>query len=160
MGKKVDSKQIVSVTIEPRNDGFVAFLSMTGFLSIGEDPEVLLRKVAKLYENAIGRMHSIILEMRSLRAHRKSIPARMMWKIGYTIFELRDNLAELSLQLDDIYRHLARDLGVKRKWLEKAIIFRRYLPKEEMIPESMRWGLCEHGTRRVAEKLRQDFPHE
>jgi len=69
-----------------------------------------------------------------------------------------DALAELSLEIDDVYKHLVRDLGAKRKWLEKAIIFRRYLPTQDLIPQSLNWGRCEKGTRRVAERLRDGLP--
>lgn len=154
------SKKPAFVTIEPMDCQFTALLSIEGLLSLEGDPESLLKKAAELYERTIIEMRSLIAEMQAYRAHRKPIPARMMWKLGDTIFQLRDGLEALSLQLDDVYRHLVRDLGVKRKWLEKAIIFRRYLPSEDLIPQSLNWGRCEKGTRRVAEKLRQGLPSD
>jgi hypothetical protein len=157
LGEKVTSKKLAFITVEPSNGHFEAFLSVEGLLSIEGDPELVLQDAAKLYERAITTMRSLIAEMHDCRIHRKPILARMMWKLGDTIFKLRDELKTLSLELDDTYGHLVRDLNVKRKWLEKVIIFRRYIPDEDLIPESLNWGRCEKGTRRVAERLRENL---
>ena len=60
--------------------------------------------------------------------------------------------------MDSIYAHLTRDLDVKRKWLEKVIIFRRYIQEEAAIPKAAYWGMFEHGTRRKAEQLQAGVP--
>jgi hypothetical protein len=103
-------------------------------------------------------MRIFIKEIQALRNNRKLLPAFKIWQLGNAIFELQHNLNKLFLQLDGLYDHLVRDLGVKRKWLEKVIIFRRYLPDENAIPQSLNWGRCEKGTRLVAEKLRKGLP--
>ena len=133
---------------------------MEVFLSADGDPETILQEAARVYGQHVSEMRSLVTQLKSYRAQRKLTPARKIWEIGDLVFALRIGLARLSLELDDLYVHLARDLGVKRKWLEKVIIFRRYLPKEELIPESLNWGRCEKGTRRVAEKLRDGLPLE
>lgn len=158
MGQKVTSDKLAFVSFEPKNGQFMAFLSMEGIIFSEKDPELVLRKATKLYEHSIAKMRSIITEIWVTRANRKSIPARKIWQLGNTIFELKDGLASLSLQLDNVYSHLARDLGVKRKWLEKVVIFRRYLPSKELIPKALNWGRCEKGTRRIAERLRDGLP--
>lgn len=56
------------------------------------------------------------------------------------------------------YGHLERDLGVARKWLVKAVIFRRYLPDPDRIPPDLNWGRCSDGTRRKAELLQKGTP--
>ena len=60
---------------------------------------------------------------------------------------LNDNLSKIDLQIDNTYYHLVRDLGVNRKWLEKVVIFRRYIQQIELIPETAIWGSFEKGTR-------------
>jgi hypothetical protein len=65
-------------------------------------------------------------------------------------------LGEAALEIEDLYAHLVRDVGAKRKWLEKAIILRRYVPREDMIPADLNWGRIEKGTRRAAEKIFSD----
>jgi len=130
---------------------------MEELISSDNDPELTLRKAAKVYEHSIARMRNIVKEIQNFRDNRKLLPARKVWQLGDSIFELQNNLNTLSLQLDGLYDHLVRDLGVKRKWLEKVIIFRRYLPDENAIPQSLNWGHCEKGTRRVAEKLRRAY---
>lgn len=152
------SDKLAFVAFEPKNGQFVALLSIEGLLSSDRDPEAVLRKAAKVYERSTLRMKSLVAEIQAYRAERKLVPARKIWHLGDAIFELTSQLQELSLEIDRLYAHLVRDLDAKRKWLEKVIIFRRYLPDKELIPESLNWGRCEKGTRRVAERLRDGLP--
>lgn len=150
--------KLAFISFEPNDERFRAFLSMEELISSDKDPELTLRKAVKIYENSIIKMCTFIKEIQNIRNNRKLLPARKVWQLGDAIFELQGNLNKLSLQLDGLYDHLVRDLGVKRKWLEKVIIFRRYLPDKKAIPQSLNWGRCEKGTRRVAEKLRRGLP--
>lgn len=152
------SDKLAFVAFEPRTGEFVALLSMEGLLSSQRDPELLLQEAAKVYERSTLRMKPLVAEIQACRAERKLVPARKIWHLGDAIFELISQLQELSLEIDRLYDHLVRDLGVKRKWLEKVIIFRRYLPDKKLIPASLNWGRCEKGTRRVAERLRDGLP--
>jgi len=146
------------VSFEPNNGGFMAFLPMEEVLSDHRDPEVVLGRAVKIYGKSVQKMRHIVGGMQELRASRKRVPAREMWQLGDVIFQLVEDLRGQSLQLDGVYQHLSRDLQVKRKWLEKAIIFRRYLPDQSVIPQYLNWGSCEKGTRRVAERLRRGLP--
>lgn len=151
-------KKLAFVSFEPTNRQFRAFLPMEEVISSDNDPEPMLRKAAEVYEHAIVKMRNLVKEIQNFRDNRKLLPACKVWQLGDAIFELQDNLNKLCLQLDGLYDHLIRDLGVKRKWLEKVIIFRRYLPDENTIPQSLNWGRCEKGTRRAAEKLKKGLP--
>ncbi len=152
--------KLAFMSFEPNEGHFEAFISVDGLLSHGRegDPEPLLKEAAHLYETYTGKMRQVMAEIRAHRAARKLVPARKIWQLGNIIFELTGDLASLSFQVNDLYVHLARDLGAKRKWLEKVIIFRRYLPDEEAIPPSLNWGRCEKGTRRIAERLLRGLP--
>lgn len=152
------SDKLGFVVFEPKNGQFVALLSIEGLVSSDRDPEAVLRKAVKIYERATMRMKSLVAEIQACRENRKLVPARKIWHLGDAIFELISQLQELSLQIDRLYDHLVRDLGAKRKWLEKVIIFRRYLPDQELIPSSLNWGRCEKGTRRAGERLRDGLP--
>jgi hypothetical protein len=154
----MNNSKLLFVSFEPINKSFRAYLSMEEFVLSDKDPELTIRKAVKIYENSIKEMRTFIKEIQDFRNNRKLLPALKVWQIGNTIFELQYNLNKLFLQLDGLYDHLVRDLGVKRKWLEKVIIFRRYLPNENAIPQSLNWGRCEKGTRRIAEKLRKGLP--
>lgn len=154
MGTKVTSPKLTFVTFEPRNGVFVAYMPVQGLISIERDPAYILRKAAKLYECSVVTMRLLVAEIHAFRKNHTPTPARKIWQLGNAIFGLRKELEGLSLQMDGFYDHLGRDLGVKRKWLEKVIILRRYLPDEKLIPESLNWGRCEKGTRKVAERLR------
>lgn len=143
------------VSFEPIDKRFRAYLSMEEFILSDKNPELTIKKAVKIYEDSIMKMRTFIKEIQDFRNNRKLLPAHKVWQLGNAIFELKNNLSKLFLQLDGLYDHLVRDLGVKRKWLEKVIIFRRYLPDDNAIPQSLNWGRCEKGTRRVAEKLRK-----
>ena len=147
------------VWFEPHDGQFRAFLTMEDIITGREDPEVLLNQVAGLYEQAVKGMRSLVAEIQDMRTDRKLVPARKVWQVGDAIFILGKELEKFSLQVDGLYDHLVRDLGVKRKWLEKVVIFRRYLPEQEAIPDSLNWGRCEKGTRRIAEQIRGGMLH-
>ena len=151
----MSKNNLTLISFKPNEGHFITFLPIERFLSSERDLEPILKEASQLYEHSIGKMRSAVNEINTFRNERRLLPARRIWKLGNLIFELVENLEKLSLQIDGIYDHLVRELNVKRKWLEKVIIFRRYLPNECAIPESLNWGRCEKGTRRAAEKLRQ-----
>ena len=151
----MSKNDLMLVSFKPNKEHFMAFFLMEQFLSSERDLEPVLKEASQLYEHSIKRMQSVINEINTFRKERRLLPARVIWKLGNLIFKLVRNLEKLSLQIDGIYDHLVRDLNVKRKWLEKVIIFRRYLPNQFAIPESLNWGRCEKGTRRAAEKLQE-----
>lgn len=155
MGKKIDTNRLSFVSFAPKDKHFIAFLAIEGLDASKGDPELALRKAANIYEEVIKRMRSIIDEIKTCRANRKAVSARRIWHLGNIIFSLKDDLEKISFQIDNLYLHLVRDLRVKRKWLEKVIILRRYLTHEHFIPKTLNWGACEKGTRQVAEKLRE-----
>ena len=143
------------VSFKPDNGQFVALLPMEQLISSELEPEDIVKQAAQVYKHSITKMRCLVAEIQSIRIDSKFLPARKVWQLGDAIFELKDNLEKLSLQIDGLYDHLIRDLDVKRKWLEKVIILRRYLPQKDAIPESLNWGRCEKGTRRVAERLQK-----
>jgi len=143
------------VSLEPAKGRFRGSLSVEAVLASEGDPEAVLRKATSIYERCLDTIRPILAEIEAARSSPRLVSARAVWRVGDSVFQLRDELEALGLQLDGVYRHLCRDLGVKRKWLEKAIILRRYLPDVALIPQSLNWGRCEKGTRRVAQRLSQ-----
>ena len=126
---------------------------MADFIDRSLNLETFLKKASNVYEDYIKNMLIIVSEIQSLRKARCLIPARKIWELGDLIFKLTGKMETLSLQIDGLYDHLVRDLHAKRKWLEKVIVLRRYLPRKTLIPKELNWGQCEKGTRKVAEKL-------
>ena len=122
------------------------------------DMENLLHQSVRLYEKYIKNIRHLIKDIQLTKAERKPIAARKIWEIGDIIFKLKFELEKISLELDGLYDHLVRDLEVKQKWLEKVIIFRRYISDKKKIPVSLNWGRCEKGTRRIAERLTKGLP--
>lgn len=152
------NRELTFVSFEPKRDGFDGSLSVEGLVNSKSNPEKLLNEATKLYGRYIYNMRLLIKEIAGLRASRTPVPARKIWGLGNSIFNLKKNLAKASLQLDNLYGHLVRDLMVKRKWLEKVVIFRRYIANEKVIPKSVNWGQCEKGTRKAAENISRGNP--
>jgi hypothetical protein len=149
------TENLAFVSFEPRDSKFVAFMSMQQVIFIERDSELVLREAAEVYGRLIRKMRSLVTEIRTHRVNHTLLPARTIWELGDIIFELKEELDRQSLQIDGLYEHLIRDLGVKRKWLEKVVIFRRYLPSKDLVPKSLNWGQFEKGTRHKAERLRR-----
>ena len=146
-------EELAFISIEPMDKDFRASIALDGLTSFTADAESLLKKAARIYKKNLIIMIALTVKMDKFRAVRKPIPARLMWKLGDHIFGLVEELRQLGLQLDNVYAHLIRDLAVKKKWLEKVVIFRRYIRSEARIPEFHNWGQYEKGTRRKSELL-------
>ena len=150
----MSAKELIPVSFRLHEGRYIASVPMDQFFSwAGEDLERVLKEATQLYEETLSEMVTVVVDIDAVRAERRLLPARTVWRLGDLVFRLVEGLGRLSLQLDGVYEHLVRDLRVKRKWLEKVIILRRYLPREDAIPESLNWGRFEKGTRRVAENL-------
>lgn len=144
------NKNLLFVSFEKNENSFKALLPFEDFISLDQDYDVVTKKAISIYTNYIQNMQVIVSNLEKHRNDNKPIPARLIWDLGNEIFTLKEKLEKERLQIDDMYIHLIRDLLVNRKWLEKVITFRRYLPKKEVIPASLNWGKCEKGTRRKA----------
>jgi hypothetical protein len=158
MGQALRPAKSTFVAFQPRETGFAAFISLEGALNSDKDLQLLLSRASATYAARVAEMRATLSKIEKVRSTGKAAPARQVWRLGQSIFDLVADLAALSLELDGLYEHLVRDLGVKRKWLEKVIIFRRYLESDKYIPRSLRWSSVEKGTRRAAERLRQGLP--
>lgn len=156
MGSHLDNKRFF-VSFKPDGGKFIAAASFE-ILGALDNPEAALEKAATTYGNYIEEMQLLIAEMEDQRKKRLPVLAVKMWSLGDCVFELVEELGRLGLELDGVYEHLTRDLGVKRKWLEKAIIFRRHIPDASIIPNGLRWGKCEKGTRKKAEGILRGEP--
>lgn len=158
MGKKMRNKNLAFISIKSIDGKFKGYLSMEAVFGGGKDPEVILHEATIIYQKAINKMIFIVNLIKDSRAKHNPVAARKIWQLGDTIFELRDELEKIGLEIDGVYDHLSRDLEVKKKWLEKVVILRRYLPDINLIPESLNWGYFEKGTRRKAENLKSGLP--
>lgn len=120
---------------------------------LGEHPELLLNEVDGIYAQAVEEMRQFLSEMADMKAKRQPVPARIVWELGDIIFNLSYRLRQASLELDDLYAHLTRDLGVKRMWLEKVVILRRYIERQDTIPETLKWSQLYSAPKKTAMSL-------
>jgi len=151
-------KKLNFISFKPINDKFKGYLSIEVVFDGKKEPDKIINKATKIYKKNVEKMISIVDFTKKLRANHTLVPARKIWQLGNIIFKLKDELELLDLEIDGIYDHLTRDLKVKKKWLEKVIIFRRYIPDVNIIPEALNWGRFEKGTRRKAERLKSGLP--
>jgi hypothetical protein len=144
--------QLIFISFKQLNDSYIAFLPMKDALS-GDNSDRKLNEAVLIYTRSIQRMKTMIQEINQCKAIHSPLPARKMWQFGDSVFKLTEKLGELCFQVDGLYEHLMRDLGLKRMWLEKVIIFRRYLPDQNVIPASLNWGRCRDSPRQAASKI-------
>ena len=145
------------VTFKKEQGIFKTYIPMNQFLSSSTNIEAILTVAANLYEQFLTAMRIELTDVNNYRVLHKPLPAGVIWRLGDRVFRFVEALAERKLEIDGIYEHLSRDLNVKRKWLEKVIILRRYIPDEHSIPESVNWGYFEKVNRRKAEELMKEF---
>lgn len=149
----MNNSGLTPVHFQPKDGTFVAMVPMDALLSGDFDLDNTLTEASRRYVTLVTDMRSKLNDIKRLRSAHIPVPARSIWALGDAIFKLNQAMSELTLQIDSLYSHLSRDLSVKRKWLEKVVIFRRYLAQQKTVPPGLNWGRCEKGTRRVAENL-------
>jgi len=152
MGDEMNDDELAFVSFEKSSEGFKGSLSLQNLSSVSEF-EKTITKAEEIYEQYIQTIKNTLAEIYRLRRHRLPGSARMAWELGDTIFRLTTDLKNLGLQIDGLYDHLLRDTGANKKWLEKVIILRRYVPERDLIPESLTWTYFEKSTRRKAENI-------
>jgi len=103
MGKAVRPNPLSFVSFKPRGCSFQGFLSIEAVAAGEQDLETTLRKATRVYELTIKRMRCMLAEIEHARANHQPVRARKMWDIGHAVFELRDKLQSLSLELDGVY---------------------------------------------------------
>ena len=145
--------ELTFVAFQPRAEGFIASVPMEQLDSLGADPEASLQKASVTYQCSVEAMRLLLSEMDGLKAKRIPIPARSVWELGDKVLALLCELRQSSMELDGLYEHLGRDLGMNEKRLGTVITFRRHLSDKELIPESLGWSQCEKSARKVAENL-------
>lgn len=141
------------VSFQPDDREFVAHISLENFVLIDGDSEILLRKASSKYSKSIQSMRKRLKEIDDMRKSRDVVPARKIWEFGDSIFSLRKDMERMSFCINGLYDHLTRELGVKRMWLEKVVIFRRYIPDKKSIPRSLPWGRCSSSPRKAAKTI-------
>ena len=146
-------KEPTFVAFVPKEEGFIASVPMEQLDALGSNPEAILEQAGSKYQSAISDMRSLLAELDSLKAKRTPIPASKVWELGDAVLALLNDLERSSMELDNLYEHLARDLGMNEKRLGTVITFRRHLSDKELIPESLKWSQCEKNARKVAENL-------
>lgn len=146
-------KQHSFISFQPLGDNFRSLVSLEDAFKKDIVWQDISDRAANIYLKKISLMKAEIESIKETKKIKHAINARQMWTLGNYIFELIDDLEKLQLQIDGVYDHLERDLSVKRKWLEKVVILRRYVTTLEIIPKDLKWSLFEHSIKNKVEQL-------
>ena len=146
-------KNLILVSFQPNGLEFTAHVSLESLSLIEINPEVSLRKASSKYLRSIKSMRKHLEEMDDIKANRGVIPARKVWKFGDCIFSLVKDMEQMSFCINGLYDHLTRELVVKRMWVKKVVIFRRYIPDQRYIPRLLPWGRCSSSPRKTAKAI-------
>jgi hypothetical protein len=152
----VNKSGLTFITFIQTERGYRAEIPIESYINSRDRIELLLHKAENLYTKYIEKMKLQIGKINELKKKQRGT-ARSYWELGNLILELLDNQNKLSFEIDGLYDHLMRDLCVKRMWLEKVIIFRRYVPKVEMIPRRKNWGEYSDAPRKAGEAIVREF---
>lgn len=147
-----------SVVLEPRGEGFVASIPLAQLELLGDRPDERLQVACDAYGRTVAAIREVLADIEQLKSRRTPIPARKMWELGDAVVNLGAELEENSMEMEGLNDHLVRDLGINAKRMGTIVTFRRHLPEQEMIPESLGWSQCEKQARKVAEELRAAWP--
>lgn len=141
------------VSFQPHDQEFIAHVSLESLPSIESNLEVSLKKASSKYSRSIRLMRKHLEEMHDIKTNRGVIPARKVWKLGDCIFSLVKDMEQMSFCINGLYDHLIRELEVKRMWIKKVIIFRRYIQDQKSIPRLLPWGRCSSSPRKTAKAI-------
>jgi hypothetical protein len=112
-----------------------------------------LIKIVKIYEKKINELSKILNQIEVTKSKKIPLTALEMWVLGDKIMSLIEEIKKRNFEIDGLYDHLIRDLGRKKDWLKKVIIFRRHLPNKNLIPENLSWSTCKDIPRISAEQI-------
>lgn len=143
-----------SVVLEPRGDGFVASIPLTQLELLGDRPDERLQVACDAYGRTVATIREVLADIEQLKSKRTPIPARKMWELGDAVVNLGAELEQSSMEMDGLNDHLVRDLGLNAKRMGTIVTFRRHLPEQDMIPETLGWSQCEKQARKVAKELK------
>ncbi len=142
-----------SVALEPRGEGFVASIPLPQLELLGDRPDERLQAACDAYGRTVAIIREVLSDIEQLKGRRTPIPARKMWELGDAVVNLGVELEGNSMEVEGLNDHLVRDLGINAKRMGTIVTFRRHLPEQEMIPETLGWSQCEKQARKVAQEL-------
>ena len=143
-----------SVALQPRGEAFVASIPLTQLELLGDRPDERLQVACDAYGRTVATIREVLSDIEQLKSKRTPIPARKMWELGNAVVNLGAELEENSMEMQGLNDHLVRDLGINAKRMGTIVTFRRHLPEQEMIPETLGWSQCEKQARKVAQDLK------
>ena len=146
-----------SVALQPRGEAFVASIPLTQLELLGDRPDERLQVACDAYGRTVATIREVLADIEQLKSKRTPIPARKMWELGDAVVNLGAELEENSMEMQGLNDHLVRDLGINAKRMGTIVTFRRHLPEQEMIPETLGWSQCEKQARKVAQELKADW---
>jgi len=139
------------ISFSKTESGYLGAIDMDAIGQV-DNFDRLVAKAEKKYSYYVSKMTQLLIKIEEKKKSKVLLPASYVWELGNLIFNLRDDLAKLSLEIDNLYFHICRDLNINRKRLEKMIILRRYVPNKQLL-KGLNWGLFEKGTKKKVQEI-------
>ena len=149
----------IFISFRVKEDDFIAAVPLDAMKRSELTSEVKLRRVAKIYSKGIREIRILLSNLELNKSRKEPLAASQIWDLGNKILSLVEAINGQNFEIDNLYEHLIRDLGRKKDWLKKSIIFRRNLPERQLIPPNLNWYSCKDSPRKSAELiLKGDVP--
>lgn len=144
-------KDYVFVSFKKVDKQYIAFASLEALANPNIEKQLV--EISSIYTSSIASMIKSIKTLQTEKKKEHTMEAATVWDLGNIIFSLIDDLHNFGFEIDNVYDHITQELEIKRKWLEKVIILRRYLPYKLPILSNYTWSYFEKGTKKKAEAI-------
>ena len=143
----------IGITFELSQDGFIALVSIEDLISNNKTLDELLNWAAKIYTIAIKKLKILIKKKEKIKTEKILVPALLIWNFGDIIIKLVNKLLIKNLEIEDLYKHLERDLKVSRSTVANAVTFRRYISNRKILPLGLSWSSVKGKPKKFALEL-------
>ena len=148
----MNRKSKLGMVFQPEEQNYLATLSLKDLPDVPNNLEQILHKASRAYDRRIKRMRELAEENQNLRRKRTPTPAVLMWDLGDEIFKLIEDLDACGVEIEDLYYHLTRDIGISKSTLKRVVAVRRYIPERITLPINSKWSFFKGAPKKYARK--------
>jgi hypothetical protein len=148
----------IGIKFLPWEDGFTAAIRLRDVFEAPESLQHMLDSLAACYEMRIRNMRLILEANRRRKRRGQPVLATSIWGLGNRIFLLMRDMKYAFVEVEDLYGHLERDLGLSRNAISRIVTLRRYVPRLDMLPPDLKWDTIAPSPKRFAAGLHPPEP--
>ena len=129
-----------NIEFKKRGGAYHGSVIMSDIPLLQGDPAETMRVVTAIYQNTIMDVRQWQRDVRELKDKGFSLSARKAWQLGEILYRLNTEFMERGCQVQHLYEHLERHVGLARKRASEFVTFRRYIDNMEIVPEDVMWN--------------------